>query len=417
MNEELRNKTNIIANVKAFAIFFVALMVIDIVLFIVSKGNVSRNYVTLAGILQFLYIRFGKKGLIAVEIIIALILFCTIFEVLIFKTYGVFMSFSSAINNAKNITENYSDELLRVVANNMTFIIRFIIFYAVVIVTSDEYLVKKQEIVIFNNYDNLHKKINYAVLIASVVVFVISIIAVDKSNDFSSNVQRNGVKSAFVTNLFKAKESIVVDKKTDTVIKNNNELLDKYNVFDIDYLNLDETGVDERCRNVNEYVASRQPSNKNEYTGIFKGKNLILICAEAYSHYVINEELTPTLYRLTNNGFRFNDFYVPSWGGSTISGEFAFLNGLIPNDGANCMKNAIGKNMCFTMPRVLKREGYDTGAYHNGNFKYYDRNLTHRYNLGFDYYIANGNGLEDIAGEWSTDEAMLEKTFESYHCR
>ena len=71
--------------------------------------------------------------------------------------------------------------------------------------------------------------------------------------------------------------------------------------------------------------------------------------------------------------------------------------------------------MCFTMPRVLKSEGYNTSAYHNGNYKYYDRNMTHRENIGFDEFIANGNGLEDIAGNWSTDEAMIGKTFDTYY--
>ena len=320
------------ANFKAFAIFFAVLMITDIVLFIVAGGNVERNYlflvlsnILLAGILQFLFIRFGKKGLYVVEIILAVVMLFTIMELLLYKTYGIFMPIGSAINNAQHVTENYSNELLEVVANNMTFIIRFVIFYAAFLVTSNEYLIKNQEIKVFDDLPFKERKINYAVFIMSIVFLLISFLFIDSSNDFTYNVQKNGVKAAFVKSFSKSGDSIKFTSTNvaETIAKD--DILEKYNAFDIDYKNLDVGNLDERCKNVNEYVASRTPSNKNEYTGIFKGKNLILICAEAYSHYVINEELTPTLYRLTNNGFRFTDYYVPSWGGSTTSGEFAFL--------------------------------------------------------------------------------------------
>ena len=140
----LKAVKNYIASIKAFAIFFAVLMIIDIVLAVVARGNVERNYLFLllsnmflAGVLQFLFIRFGKKGLHVVEIILAIVLIFTIIELLLYKTYGIFMPLSSAINNAQHVTDNYSDELLKVVANNMTFIIRFVIFYAAFIVTSN----------------------------------------------------------------------------------------------------------------------------------------------------------------------------------------------------------------------------------------------------------------------------------------
>lgn len=416
-----KEKNSFMGNIKAFAIFFVALMTIDIVLFVVTSSNVDRNYLylivsnmSLAMIMQFFYIRFAKKGLYISSIIVAILLLFTIIEIILYKTYGVFMPLRSAINNAKNVRENYSDELLKVVANNITFIIRFIIFYAVFVVTTDEYLIRKHSIEKFSEQNGNIKKINYAVLIASILVFIISFIMIDKTNDFSLNVQKYGLKAGFVRSFYKSSESINVNTSANVVGIKTDDFLEKYNIMDIDFENLDESNVEESCRNVNRYMATRVPSNKNDYTGIFKGKNLILICAEAYSHYVLNEKLTPTLYRLTNNGFKFTDYYVPSWGGSTTSGEFAFLNGLIPSDATESMKNTISKNMCFAMPRVLKREGYNTGAYHNGNYKYYDRHLTHRENMGFDFFIANGNGLEDLAGLWATDEAMMEKTLETY---
>ncbi len=47
----------------------------------------------------------------------------------------------------------------------------------------------------------------------------------------------------------------------------------------------------------------------NEYTGIFKNKNIILIQLEGFEHFLINEEHTPTLCSLKNNSFVFTDHY------------------------------------------------------------------------------------------------------------
>ena len=324
---ETKEKSKFIANVKAFAIFFIALIILDVILIITTKVISDANYIFLiisniavAGIFQFLFVRFGKKGLLAVEIIVFLITIFIITEIILYNIYGVFMPSSSIINSAHSVTENYSNELLEVIANNTTFIVRFVIFYAAFIVTSDEYLVRKKQLDIFEQCDKREKKINVAILILSIIIFIVSFLMIDKSSDFSYNVKKYGVKVSLVQSFFKTNNSLSIEpSKENENLENNNEFLENYNVLDIDYTNLDESGIDERGKNVNRYVARRKPGNKNEYTGIFKGKNLILICAEAYSHYVINEKLTPTLYRLTNNDFKFTDFYVPSWGGSTIS--------------------------------------------------------------------------------------------------
>ena len=49
---------------------------------------------------------------------------------------------------------------------------------------------------------------------------------------------------------------------------------------------------------MDQYFAAQIPTRQNEYTGLFEGKNLILITAEAFSSAVVDPERTPTLYRL-----------------------------------------------------------------------------------------------------------------------
>ena len=44
---------------------------------------------------------------------------------------------------------------------------------------------------------------------------------------------------------------------------------------------------------------------ENEYTGIFKNKNVIFIQMEGLDDWMLNEKNTPTLHSLKNNSFIF----------------------------------------------------------------------------------------------------------------
>lgn len=185
------------------------------------------------------------------------------------------------------------------------------------------------------------------------------------------------------------------------------------NVMNLDFDALAASEKNETIKKIDQYVASLTPTKKNEYTGLFKGKNLIIIAAESYNDAFITKEATPTLWRLTHNGFYFTDFYQPAWGGSTSTGEFSILLGLSPRGADEAILDTIGDNNYFTMGNQLQRLGYSTRAYHNGSYDYYDRDKTHK-NLGFTTFEAQGNGLEKIAGAWVSDDVMFDKTMDVY---
>lgn len=185
------------------------------------------------------------------------------------------------------------------------------------------------------------------------------------------------------------------------------------NEMDIDFAALAEETDDPTLQSMHSYVASQTPSSKNKYTGLFEGKNLILICAEAWSDAAVDPELTPTLYRMMHEGFYFSDYYQPAWGGSTSTGEFSFLFGIAPCDSLSTMKEIIGNNNYFTPGNMLQREGYFNASYHNGDYNFYDRQKTHTW-LGYDSFRGWGNGLEDLMPRWTDDETMLDKTLDTY---
>ena len=96
--------------------------------------------------------------------------------------------------------------------------------------------------------------------------------------------------------------------------------------------------------------------------------NLIYICAESFSTAAIDPELTPTLYKLANSGFVFNNFYN-SFRNTTTNGEYAFCMGLLPDFSHNkiesCFNESADNYLPFCLGNALRQQGYETYAYHN----------------------------------------------------
>lgn len=180
------------------------------------------------------------------------------------------------------------------------------------------------------------------------------------------------------------------------------------NVLAIDFDALMESADTKAIRAIDQWAASRTPTKQHEYTGMFKGKNLIFITAEAFWKYAVNEELTPTLYKLANEGFVFENFYNPLWWHSTIDGEFTHCTGLIPSNQVFSFRTSGANSMPFCMGNMLRKEGYVTRAYHNNTYDYYDRDISHP-NMGYDYYGV-GQGLEVTATWPQSDLEMMEQT-------
>lgn len=182
----------------------------------------------------------------------------------------------------------------------------------------------------------------------------------------------------------------------------------EYNELDIDWDAVMSRCTDETTQALTQYYSSKTASRKNDYTGYFEGKNLILITAEAFCPYCISEEYTPTLYKLTHEGFVFTDYYQPDWGQSTIGGEFASLSGLIPSwhKGELTADCSSRDYMPFVLGQQFSSLGYTTVAYHNYFYDFYNRANIHP-NLGYDYK-GIGNGLDIPSGdEWPPSDLEM----------
>lgn len=176
-----------------------------------------------------------------------------------------------------------------------------------------------------------------------------------------------------------------------------------------------ESETDEEMNSLNKYFYSRKITEKNEYTGLLEGKNLILIMLESTNNIMINEEYFPTLYKIYNEGVSFDNHYSPRNNCSTGNNEFSALTSLYTINNV-CSANVYKNNTYFeSIFNLFKNQGYSVSSYHNYTEKYYYRKTIHK-NLGSTYY-----GVEDLKipydnayKEWPSDVDLIEKSYERF---
>ncbi|MBQ2917229.1 MAG: sulfatase-like hydrolase/transferase [Clostridia bacterium] len=216
---------------------------------------------------------------------------------------------------------------------------------------------------------------------------------------------------------FGFEEKLVVEVSNEPIIENteqNEEI--EYNVTEINFEKLIKNEQDKTIKNMHEYFASAQPTKKNEYTGMFEGKNLVVLVGESFSNIAIDEELTPNLYKLYSEGFQFDNFYTPIFPVSTADGEYITDTSLIPKEGVWSFKHIVGNYMPYSYANAFEALGYSSNAYHNHTATYYERD---KYidTMGYNSYLAVGTGLEDRMNTslWpNSDYEMIDVTTNDY---
>jgi lipoteichoic acid synthase len=215
--------------------------------------------------------------------------------------------------------------------------------------------------------------------------------------------------------IFGFEEEVEVSNTEEVSEKVELEKEKEYNKLDIDFESLIENESNSTIKNMHKYFSSVVPSEKNKYTGLFKGKNLIFITAEAFDTIAIDKDITPTLYKMANNSFVFTNYYQPLYPVSTSDGEYMNLTSLIPKEGVWSFYKSSKISMPMGFGTMFKNEGYTSYGFHNHTYKYYNRQLSHP-NIGLSY-IGCGNGLEKKMNckHWpNSDYEMIEATTDYY---
>ncbi len=183
----------------------------------------------------------------------------------------------------------------------------------------------------------------------------------------------------------------------------------EYNVTNIDFDKLIANTKDDTVKSMHKYFASQTATNKNDYTGIFTGKNIIFITAEGFYPIAVNEKYTPTLYKIANNGFVFKNYYQPIFNCSTSDGEFINTLSILPGVKTCSMKATPGVYLPYNLGMIMKNYNYKTYAFHGWTYTYYNRDETYP-NMGYTYYgydRFNTNykyALKGIKYSWPTSD-------------
>lgn len=190
----------------------------------------------------------------------------------------------------------------------------------------------------------------------------------------------------------------------------------KYNVMDIDFDALNAMTEDKKLLAINDYCSKVTGTNQNEYTGMLKDYNLIVMCAESFSPAAIDKDLTPNLYKLTQQGILFNNYYN-TFPNTTTDGEYALMQGLYPDAGRSKAVSSLyasrNSYLPFTLGNVFQSQrGVESFGYHNYRGAYYGRNESHP-NMGYTMKFA-GDGMTFTTNWPASDLEMMEQSVDDY---
>lgn len=387
-------------------------------LFCVSMGLVAYLLTTL--------FKKEKTNFIITAVLMSVCAVIYLIEYFVNKFFKVFYDINTVFGGAGHLADGFIDETLSLIFSFNGILMILLYFLPVVL-----YIIFGRKFLSSEKADKYKKTfaVAAAVVIHLVTVLFVSINNVcgpiyDKEYNFQSAVGNfglfTGLRLDIQNYVFGSSSSSFedVDTNNDETSSQNTQSdtsseqeIVEYNVLELDL----EGGNTSKIKELNEYVKTLSPSNKNKYTGLFKGKNLIMITAEAFTAEVIDPVLTPTLYRLATKGINFTDYYQPASAGTT-GGEYQNIFGMLPTAGGMSFKNAAKNLNYYTMGSQLDRLGYYGKAFHNNSYTYYSRNITH-VKLGYsDGFMGYGNGMEQyVKKRWpQSDLEMIEGTLPTY---
>lgn len=342
-------------------------------------------------------------------------------QIVYYSMYESILSFYSILNGGQ-VTE-FMDVIFDMILRNWYGILLCVLPVIVLIILHKTKTIDFEK----RNLKETAIKIGTVILVQIIAILCVNFI---KPNDIYSNknlyynthvpkltAQRMGflttMRKDFQRFVFGFEEKLAVNTSAN---KSEKSLENAYNVTNIDFQKLIEEEQDKTIKEMHEYFADQEPTNKNEYTGMFEGKNLVVLVAESFSSLAIREDLTPNLYKLYSEGFQFDNFYTPVFPVSTADGEYMTDTALIPKEGVWSFKEIAGNYMPYSYANVFEKLGYSSNAYHNHTATFYERDK-YINTMGYNSYLAVGTGLENRmdTSKWpNSDYEMIDVTTDDY---
>ena len=414
-------------NISIWWIFWILLLEIIYRIFVVNNfWNINTLSVILFSIpwiiiLSILFSLFNEKvnKILSIFFSFALMII-TLAQIVYFNFYDSIFSFFSLTAGTGQIMQFWSMILSVIIRNWYVFalvIIPFVLF------------------LVFNKKFN-YKRITKLNIIVDLVVLIFTffgIILVVNYNDdgvystkrllFSTHapmltIEKTGLLTMEAIDIYRFvfgfEEDIYIDESTSPVTDTKEDITE-YNIYNIDFDKLISSTSNKTLLKMHKYFKNITPTAKNKYTGLFKNKNLIFITAEGFDAIALDENITPTLYKMANNSFVFTNYYQPLFPVSTTDGEYMNLTSLIPKEGVWSFNRSSKISMPMGFGTMFKKSGYTSYGFHDHTYTYYDRDVSLP-NIGLTYYGC-GNGLEkkmDCSHWPNSDNEMIKATVDYY---
>lgn len=127
---------------------------------------------------------------------------------------------------------------------------------------------------------------------------------------------------------------------------------------------------------------------ENDYTGLFKGKNVVYVMLESIDNWILDENTMPTLKSIQNKGMNFTNRYAPVFnGGETLNSEFALNTGLYSIMSKKAIYNVSDLTYNYSLANLLKKENYQVNSLHANTGSFYNRSIFHL-QLGYDHHYS-----------------------------
>lgn len=182
-------------------------------------------------------------------------------------------------------------------------------------------------------------------------------------------------------------------------------------------------GYDSAAKTFRDFYSTRSSKKeKNEYTNIFEGKNVVFIHAESIQNFLIdlevnNIEITPNLNKLSREGMYFSSFYPQISIGTSSDTEFTLSTGLLPSSSGTVFVNFYNRKY-ETMQNLFNDKGYYTFSAHANNADYWNRKTMYK-TLGYkdffakdSYIVPEDTNSSDWVGLGLSDKSFLHQVID-----
>ncbi len=181
------------------------------------------------------------------------------------------------------------------------------------------------------------------------------------------------------------------------------------NIDDSSWQTIMEQETDETRKTIDAYLMNRRITDYNDYTGYLKDYNVVYIMIEAFDYMAIDPVLTPTLYKMKEEGWDFTHHYTPKFSCATGESEFVSEISLVPLSDVCTPNQYAGNTWNNSIFNVFEHAGYYASAYHNWKDEFYERRTLYAHS-GCEAYL-NFDDLDyNQLWGWQSDLEMMELT-------